>query len=119
MGLRINVSKTVFLLVGVWTEPVTISLVSGSIKQVSDFKYLGSWLMDCSKVFEVRKALSWNAAIKLVKIWKNKLMKEEIKHNLFRACVESTLLNNATTWTMTKTLAKTLDGCYRRRLHYS
>ena len=119
VGLRINLSKTEFLLVGAWTEPVTISLASGSIKQVSDFKYLGSWLMDCSKDFEVRKALAWNAAIKLVKIWKNNHIKEEIKYNLFRACVESTLLYNATTWTMTKTLEKKLDGCYRRLLRYS
>ena len=49
VGLRINLSKTEFLLVGTWTEPVTISLASGSIKQVTDFKYLGSWLIDCSK----------------------------------------------------------------------
>ena len=61
MGLRINVSKAEFLLVGAWAEPVTISLASGSIKQVTDFKYLGSWLMDSSKDFEVCKALAWNA----------------------------------------------------------
>ena len=63
------------------------------------------------KDFEVRKALAWNEAIALVKIWKNKHIKEEIKYILFRACVESTLLYNATTWTETKTQEKKLDGC--------
>ena len=97
----------------------TISLASESIKQVTDFKYLGWLLMDCSKDFVLRKALARNAAIKLVKIWKNKHIKEEIKYNLFQACVESTLLCNTTNWTMTKTLEKTLDGFYRRLLRYS
>ena len=75
--------------------------------------------MDCSKDFVLRKALARNAAIKLVEIWKNKHIKEEIKYNLFQACVEFTLLYNATTWTMTKTLEKKLDGCFRRLLRYS
>ncbi len=79
-------------MVGAWAKPVTISLASGSIKQLTDFKYVGSWLMDCSKDFEVCMALAWNAAIKLVKIWKYKHVKEEIKYSLFRVCVESTLL---------------------------
>jgi hypothetical protein len=35
---------------------------------------------------------------------------DKLKLNLFKALVESILLYNATTWTITKTLAKQLDG---------
>ena len=42
VGLKINLSKTEFLLVGCWDTPVYIRLASGLIKQVDDFKYLGS-----------------------------------------------------------------------------
>ena len=94
IGLRINVSKTEFLLVGIWKEAVTISLSSGPIKKVDDFKYLGSWLMDSVKDFEVRKALAWKACIRLKKIWKSRTLSRKVKINLFLACVESTLLYN-------------------------
>lgn len=49
VGLLINLSLTEFLLVGSWNSLIQIKLSPGFIKQVSDFKYLGSWLMDCSK----------------------------------------------------------------------
>jgi len=74
VGLRINLKKTEYLLVGNWTDPVIIFLTSGPIARVEDFKYLGSWLMNSTKDFEVRKALAWNAATKLVKVWKRKSM---------------------------------------------
>jgi hypothetical protein len=105
--------------VGRWESPVCISLSTGSIKQVEDFKYLGSWLIDCSKDMKVREALAWKACIRLAKIWKSKAISRKVKLNLFRACVESTLLYNAVTWTMTNALSKKLDGCYTKLLRYA
>jgi hypothetical protein len=71
VGLRINRLKTEFMLVGRWdTGPVVLNLASGPIKQVDDFKYLGSWLRDSAKDFRVREALAWKACTRLVKIWK-------------------------------------------------
>ena len=68
VGLKINYSKTEFLLVGRWDTPVSITVSSKPINQVSDFKYLGSWLMDCTKDFNIRKALAWKAAMRLVQV---------------------------------------------------
>ena len=79
---------------------------------VNDFKYLGSWLSDSTKDFRVREALAWKAWTRLVKIWKSKLFNRAMKLKLFLACVESTQLYNAVTWTMADTLAKALDGRY-------
>jgi hypothetical protein len=119
VGLSINVPKTEFVLVGAWEAAVTLRLSKGPIKQVDDFKYLGSWLMDCSKDFKVREALAWKACIKLVKIWKSTAISRKVKLNLFLACVESTLLYNAVTWSMTNSLEKRLDGCYTKLLRYA
>ena len=43
----------------------------------------------------------------------------EVKINLFLATIESILLYNATTWTMTKGLEKSLDGAYTKLLRYA
>ena len=54
-----------------------------------------SWLMDCGKDVKVREALAWKAALRLIKIWKSKLISRKVKLNLFLACIESNLLYNA------------------------
>jgi hypothetical protein len=95
-----------------------ITLSSGQINQVSDFKYLGSWLMDSSKDFKVREGLAWKAVIRLQKIWKSRKISRAVKVKLFFACIESTLLYNAVTWTLTNSLTKRLDGCYTRLLRF-
>ena len=77
--------------VGRWdTGPVVLNLATGPIKQVDDFKYLGSWLRDSTKDFRVWDALAWKACTRLVKIWKSKLVTRAVKLKLFLACVEST-----------------------------
>ena len=102
-----------------YTHTFDIRVESGVLRRVSDFKYLGSWLLNCNKDFEVRRALAWNACTRLGKIWKSRSISRDVKLNLFRACVESVLLYNAVTWTMTSTLEKRLDGCYTRLLRYA
>jgi len=118
IGLKINRPKTEYLLVGHFESPVVITLSSGIINEVKDFKYLGSWLMDSTKDFKVREALAWKVCIRLQKIWKSKSISRAVKLNLFLACVESTLLYNAVTWTLTNTLSKKLDGSYTRLLRF-
>ena len=90
IGLKINRTKTEYILVGNGDAPVSLTISSGPIKKVDDFKYLGSWL-------KVREALAWKAALRLVKIWKSKVISRKVKLKLFLACVESTLLYNAVT----------------------
>jgi hypothetical protein len=47
-----------------------------------------------------------------VKIWKFNSISRAVKIN----CVESTLLYNAVTWTLTDNLSRKLDGCYTKLL---
>jgi hypothetical protein len=46
-------------------------------------------------------------------------MSSAAKMKLFTACVESTLLYNSVTWTLTDTLSRELDGCYTKLLRYA
>ena len=126
VGLKINHSKTEYMLVGNWeaerstTAGTRITLNSGSVlKEVADFKYLGSWLLNSTKDFLVRKALAWSAITRLNRIWKSTVLHRKTKLNLFTALIESILLYNATTWTVNKTLTKRLDGAYNRLLRYA
>ena len=118
-GLIINRKKTEFLTVGDIEIPKDSLVVSdGPIKQVDDFKYLGSWLMCSRKDFEGRKAVAWKAATRMAKIWKSNLSRK-CKINIFTSTVESVLLYGAETWSLTVTLNKRLDGCYTKLLRYA
>ena len=122
VGLRVNRSKTEYLLVGDWGDRDKLrglKIKDGPINLVEDYKYLGSWLLSSRKDFIVRRELAWKAHKKLYRIWKSKTITRNVKINIFRATVESILLYNATTWTMTEGLEKSLDGAYTKLLRYA
>jgi hypothetical protein len=115
VGLKINKAKTEFMMIANWASPIELRVSTSKINLVKDFKYLGSWLLNCIKDFEIRKALAWKACILLVKIWKSNSISSAVKIiKLFRACVESTLLCNAVTWTLTDAYSRKQ---VRRLLH--
>ena len=49
------------------------SLGGELLKQVEDFKYVGSLIADSKRDIKVRIGLAWKALNKLDKIWKSKL----------------------------------------------
>ena len=81
------------------------------LKQVEDFKYLGSWIADSKRDMEVRIRLAWKVLSKLDRIWKSKL-KTELKIQFFRTTIESVLLYGAESWTLTNSMCRRLDGTY-------
>ena len=85
------------------------------LKNVDNFKYLGSWSTSSEDDFNVRKALDWNTCHKLGEIWKSSLPRN-IKIRVFLTTAESVLLYGAETWTITNALQKKIDGCYIRIL---
>ena len=76
-----------------------------------DFKYLGSWVDSKERDINVRKAMAWQSLNKIGNIWKSNLAKK-LKLQLFRATVESILLYGSSTWSLTETEEKRLDGTY-------
>jgi hypothetical protein len=121
VGLKINQSKSEYILIGEWAKPerVKITIKAGALQQVSDYKYLGSWLENSTKDFQIRRDLAWTAHRRLWRIWKSETITRETKLNIFKATIESILLYNATTWTMTESLRKSLDGTYTKLLRYA
>ena len=95
-----------------------IKIDEGRIKLVTDFKYLGSWVMSSTRDFEIRKESAWKAALSLNRIWKSKILSRNTVLRIFKSTVESVLLYGSETWSMTKVLNKRLDGCYTKLLRY-
>ena len=115
VGLVCNAKKTELQAFN-QTSPTNIKSLDGQkIKEVENFKYLGAWTENFEKDIKIRKALAWNACNKLEKIWTSKLSRN-LKIRLFVATVESVLLYNSETWTLTKALSSRIDGCYTRLL---
>ena len=122
VGLKINREKTEYIVLGSkWNDTELSSIItvsSGPIKRVEDFKYLGSWLKSSAKDFEIRKSLAWKAATKLKKIWISNIS-QHLKLKIFFATIESILLYGCETWTITKTLQNRINGCYTKLLRYA
>jgi hypothetical protein len=72
------------MMVGNSATIIELRFSTGTIKLVKDFKYLGSWLLNCTKDFEIRKALAWKAFIRLVKIWESNSISSVVEIKLFR-----------------------------------
>lgn len=116
VGLKLNSKKTECMLMNEDpTHPCITSMDGSHIKEVEDFKYLGSYVADSRKDFLARKGQAWNACNKLLRVWKSGVS-TSTKVSFFRACVESILLYGAETWTMKKELQDRLDGTYTRLL---
>ena len=98
------------------------SLNGHTLTCVDNFKYIGVHVPNSAYDFDKRKALAWSAINKLDRIWKSDLNKG-LKMSLFRACIESILLYNSETWTITQAMKTKIDGLYtklpRRALNIS
>ena len=115
VGLHVNGPKTELMS---FNQDMLLSIktICGHIiKEVENFKYLGGRMKSTEDDIKVRKALAWSACHKLSKVWTSSL-KRPIKVRLFIATVESVLLYNCNTWTLTKQMEKSLNGMYTRML---
>ena len=115
VDLHMNCSKTEYILVKDCEHEEVKSLNENILKQVDDFKYLGSYTPSSKIDFEIKKAQVWVPCNKLHTIWTSGIS-TKTKINLFKTCVESIFLYGSETWTMSKQLEKHLDGTYRRLL---
>ncbi len=66
-----------------------IKINEGKIKLVSDFKYLGSWVMSSLFDFDIRRESAWKAAHSLNRIWKSKILSRNTILRIFKSTEES------------------------------
>jgi hypothetical protein len=116
VGLLINTSKTEYMALNC---PGNDKLSAGSdlLKQVNDFRYLGSMVASSLSDFKRRKALAWSAFWSLEKIWRSQSVPLDLKLGIFRTTCLSILLYGSETWVFNKDMAAKLNAfatsCYR------
>ena len=105
IGLSINTEKTKFISINQVINEVIKSLNGKNIKEISDVKYLGSYIQSTEKYINIILAKSWAALNEMNSIWKCRLP-DNMKRNFFRVTVESVLIYGSVSWTLTKSLEK-------------
>ena len=91
------------------SSPDSIVALDGApIELVTDFKYLGGYT-NTAHDMKVRIAQAWGAINSLTKVWKSPI-KKETKTKVFKQSVETILLYGSDSWTLTKSLKKSIDG---------
>ena len=115
--MHINLQKTEYIRIGDFSDDnhPALRVSSGDIAEVSDFRYLGSWIMSPHKDFAVRRACAYEVAIKLWRVWKSGCSRKT-KIRVFKATVESVLFYGAETWTLTTQLTSRICGAYTNLL---
>ena len=115
IGLGVNADKTEYISLNQANNSCIKSLKGKFIKQVNDFKYLGSYVASTDHYVNVRIGQAWAALNNMTSIWKSNLS-VKLKKNFFRATVESILVYGSITWTLTSSIEKKIDGAYTRML---
>ncbi|KAJ8337946.1 hypothetical protein SKAU_G00369120 [Synaphobranchus kaupii] len=115
VGLGLNAKKTEVIAYNTPDHLPVRTTGDTALREVSDFKYLGSWVNSTEQDLRVRKALAWKALNGMASVWKSNLPREAKLH-FFDATVEAVLLYGRECWTLKPSLQKSLDGCYTRML---
>ena len=115
VGLGLNGPKTKYLAYNIDVHTPLVTRSGTVLEQKDDFKYLGSWVDKSIKDVNIRKALAWKALNDMTNIWKS-TMNPVLKKRFFVATVESILLHGCESWSMAKTMVKSLSGAYTRML---
>ena len=113
IGLYLNADETQFICFNQDALEGMKSLNGKKIKQVEDFKYLGSYIASIEHNVNIRLGKAWDAPNELDKLWKSNLP-SNLKKTFFRVTVETVLLYGSVSWTLTTHLEKKIDGAYTR-----
>ena len=77
-----------------------------------EFTYIGSSVSSTETDIDTRLAKAWTTIDRLSVVWKSDLT-DKMKHSFFQLALVSILLYEYTTWTLTKSMEKKLDGKYK------
>ena len=124
LGLMMSFKKTEILPIGqVATVPSVPLGNEGTIKVVDHFKYLGAYCSgdgSITKEFNHRIGKASGAFRELHAVWKDRYINLDTKMKFYNACVLSTLLYAAESWSLTERQEARLDAfdmrCQRKIL---
>ena len=116
VGLVVNTQKTVVLCVPDDIEAVIVC--RGADGQVAElprsqqFVYLGGLVPDVREDLRRRRGLAWAAFRSVKAVLQSEALPDRQRAALFQAVVETVLLYNAETWTLTDALEKQIDAAH-------
>ena len=119
VGLKINVDKTK-LMTPLSTQN-DIVLPDGSIiRQVDEFKYLGSMMSTSHADLNVRRGQAWSAFWSMKTLWRAKDVTLDLKIRIFKTTCLSILLYGSEAWSINKAMTSRINSfatsCYRYML---
>jgi hypothetical protein len=116
VGLVVNTRKTVVLCVP--DDIKAVILCRGADGQVAElprsqqFVYLGGLVPDVREDLRRRRGLAWAAFHSVKAVLQSEALPDRQRAALFQAVVETVLLYNAETWTLTETLERQIDAAH-------
>jgi exonuclease III len=121
IGLRINTKKTeVFTIPS--NLPVSLHIPASDstaaipLPSCQAFRYLGGQVPSIREDLRHRRRLAWAAFRSSRSMLQNDRLPDQLRGKLFKALVESVLLYNAETWTMTDSFEKVVDATHSNLL---
>ena len=120
VGLQINVQKTEVFTIPL-NKNIQIFITDKddnriALPRCNRFVYLGGLVPSSRDDFVKRKGLAWGAMNKMRPIFSSTILSDELRSRLFQAIIETVLLYNGDTWTLTSSLEKELDACHSHLL---
>ena len=114
-GLKVNASKTQVLVIskGETLMPANIIVNSESLKQVRNFKYLGSTISDDGRSdsdINTRIAIAKTAFNKVKSLMINRSISINLRKRFLKTYVWSTMLYGCEAWNISKTMQKRLEA---------
>ena len=123
MGLRLNVAKTKFMVIGDVGEEQPLIVDGQEVEKIQQFNFLGALISSkggCSEEIRRRIAMAKSAMQKLNKIWADRGVTKATKVRLVKALVFPIASHSCETWTLTKADCRKIDAfemwCWRRML---
>jgi hypothetical protein len=119
IGLRINAGKTEFMTMNT-TDQIQLLVNDTPIKQVSDFKYLGSIISNDGKAKkDIQHRISNAIAVSVglnKSLWSRPEISVSTKTRVYNAAVLSVLLYGADSWPLTKETTRQLEVFQNQQL---
>ena len=121
VGLAINTKKTMLLTIPTdlpadIRPPSSNDLTTDSLPRCDQFRYLGGVVPYVRDDIRRRRGLAWAAFRSVRNVLQSYGLNDPQRGRLFQAIVETVLLYNAESWTLTDALEKQFDSTHARML---
>ena len=124
VGLTINTKKTEVLTIPA-DLPADIRIPSSNgssaapLPRCEQFRYLGGLVPNVREDLRRRRGLAWAAFRSVRVVLQCATLSDQLRGRLFQAVVETVLLYNAESWTLTSSLERELDAAHSQLLRAS